>query len=412
MAVELAPHQMKAVREMHNGCILKGDVGSGKSRAALAYYYTKVCGGMPKMPGADYKPMKAPRDLYIITTAKKRDDKEWEKETAPFALGWATDPNGVQVHVDSWNNIGHYDLVTDAFFIFDEQRLVGNGSWVKTFLTIAKHNQWIILSATPGDIWNDYAPVFIANGFYKNRTEFVQRHIEFSRFAKYPKIQRYHDTAHLERLRAHILVDMPHERHTARHTFIIPVDYDKDSFNTIVKDRWHIYENRPIKDVAEMFILMRKLVNSDISRLGEIMKLLEKHPKLIVFYNHNHELNTLRTLATTLDYPMGEWNGHKHEEIPKADKWLYLVQYTAGSEGWNCIETDAIAFYSLTYSYKAFHQSKGRIDRMNTTFQDLYYYVLRSSSQIDTAIWKSLMSKKDFNAKAYTKKLWENYTPF
>lgn len=408
MAVELDPHQLKAIREMHNGSILKGAPGTGKSRTALMYFYTKVAKGMPLTNIAPYKPMENPKDIYIITTAKKRDDKDWEKEAANFPLGWATDPNGVQLHVDSWNNIMDYDHVTDAFFIFDEQRLVGSGAWVKAFLKIAKQNQWIVLSATPGDNWMDYIPVFVANGFYKNRTAFLERHAVWSRYSKFPKVERYMEQGHLERLRASILVEMPYKSHTIRHVATVPVDYDDETFKRVIKDRWHIYEDRPLKNAAELFILMRKIVNSDPSRLGAIMELLEKHPKLIVFYNFDYELNALRVLANTLNYPVGEWNGHKHQPIPKEDKWLYLVQYTAGAEGWNCIETNAITFFSLTYSYKVFEQSKGRTDRMNTPFVDLYYYILRSSSKIDTAIWKALMSKKDFNMRAYAKNIWDS----
>lgn len=403
MAVKLHPHQTEAVKKMHNGSILTGDVGTGKSITSLAYYYIRVCGGMPRMPGVEYKKMTRPKDVYIITTAKKRNDLDWEDEGGKFGLGRESNENGVQLHVDSWNNISNYEHVTDAFFIFDEQRLVGSGAWVKAFLKIAKQNEWVMLSATPGDNWMDYIPVFIANGYYKNRTEFIRRHVVFNQYSKFPKVERYTEQFLLNRLRDQILVDMPYERHTARHISNILVDYNVDSYQRAAKDRWHIYEERPLKDVAELFALLRKIVNTDPSRLGALMKLLEKHPKLIVFYNFNYELDMLRTLARTLNYPVGEWNGHKHQSVPTGEKWLYLVQYTAGSEGWNCVTTNAIAFWSLNYSWRIFHQSQGRIDRLNTPFIDLYYYVFRSASQIDTGIWKALMTKKTFNEKPFIK---------
>lgn len=412
MVLSLYPHQTDAIRKMHNGSILTGDVGTGKSITALAYFYMHVCGGIPKMKGVDYKPMERPTDLYIITTAKKRDSREWDKDALMFNLGYTTDPNGVTVHVDSWNNIDQYELVDGAFFIFDEQRLVGSGAWAKAFQKIAAKNQWVVLSATPGDVWMDYVPVFVAHGFYRNRTDFIDRHVEYDRFAKFPKVKKYHNVERLEGLRRKILVDMPYERHTIRKTENVGVEYDKALLDRVIEDRWHIYEERPIKDVAEMYQLMRKVVNSDLSRLGALMKLSEKHPRLIVFYNFNYELDILRTLGGILGIEVKEWNGQKHEPVPTSDRWLYLVQYTAGSEGWNCITTDAIAFYSLTYSYKAFHQAKGRIDRLNTPYTNLYYYVFRSNSKIDQAIWRSLMEKKNFNSKAWTTKLWESYTPF
>lgn len=403
MAVDLYPHQIKAIQEMHNGCILKGDVGTGKTMTALGYFYMKVCGGMPKMPGVDEQPMKTPKDIYVITTAKKRDDLDWEKEAAYFPISRDSGGDGVQIHVDSWNNISQYELVDDAFFIFDEQRLVGSGAWVKAFLEIASKNEWIVLSATPGDVWMDYIPVFVANGFYKNRTEFIRRHVVFSRFSKFPKVERYVEQYHLETLRARVQVEMPYERHTIRVIRNFIVQYNKELYDRVVKDRWNIYEDRPIKNSAELFQTMRKVVNSDISRQGAIMKLLESHPKLIVFYNFNYELEMLRIIAKVMNYPIGEWNGKKHEPVPGGDKWLYIVQYTAGAEGWNCTTTDAMAFYSLNYSYKVNHQSKGRIDRLDTPFRELYYYILRSAAPIDTAITQSIAMKKNFNEKKFVK---------
>lgn len=412
MAIDLMPHQSDAIRNMHNGSVLTGDVGTGKSITGIAYWYIVSCGGMPNFKSTNYMPMTRPKDLYVITTAKKRDGKEWEEDALHFNIGHNISPtNGVRLTVDSWNNIADYELVTDAFFIFDEQRLVGSGKWTKIFQKIAKNNEWIVLSATPGDVWMDYVPIFVANGFYKNKTEFIDRHVEFDRYSPFLKVKKYHNVERLERLREKVLVDMPFERHTIRKTETINVTYDQELFDLAYNDRWHVYEQRPIKDVAELYRVLRKIVNSDMSRLGAIMMLLEKHPKLIVYYNFNYELDILRTLAGTVGIEVGEWNGKKHDTVPTGDRWLYLVQYTAGAEGWNCITTDAIAFYSLTYSYKAFHQSKGRIDRLNTPFELLHYYVLRSASKVDQAIWLALMKKKNFNAAAWSKKIWEVIAP-
>lgn len=407
MKVELGQHQITAIKEMKNGCILKGDVGSGKSRAALGYYTTKVCGGILPINGRDPVPFKTPKDIYIITTAKKRDDLEWESECSAFGYSTKRDSsfNSVQVKVDSWNNISKYTEIKDAFFIFDEQRLVGNGTWVKSFIRLSKANQWIMLSATPGDAWVDYIPVFVANGYYRNRTEFIRRHVVYNHHAKFPKIERYVDTGTLQKLRKQILVDMPYARHTNRKVKNVFVDYDKSSFERLTKDRWHIYEDRPIREVSELFALMRRLVNSDFSRLGATMELTEKHPKLIIFYNFDFELEMLRTLGTTLNIPIAEWNGHKHEKIPAGDRWLFLVQYTAGAEGWNCVTTDAMIFYSLNYSWRLTEQAKGRIDRLNTPYTDLYYYMIRSVSMIDQGIVRALTAKKNFNESAFAKEI-------
>jgi hypothetical protein len=391
---------------MHNGCVVTGGVGSGKSITALAYYYTKVADGRLRINGVgeDEAP-KRPIDVYIVTTAKKRDSKEWEGEAARFRISREREASIAQIKltVVSWNEVINYVDVKDAFFIFDEQRLVGYGAWVKAFLKIAKSNQWILLSATPGDTWMDYAAIFIAHGFYKNITEFRGQHVKYSNHTSFPKIEAYLEVSRLEAYRRQVLVDMPFHRHTTRFVESIIVDYDKKLFDTVWEDRWNPFEGEPIKDVAEMFRVGRRISNQDPSRLNAIMRLLEKHPRLIVFYNFDYELEMLRTIGNVLNVPQAEWNGHKHQEIPDTEKWLYLVQYTAGAEGWNCVTTDAMAFYSLNYSYKIWEQAQGRIDRMNTPFVELHYYVVRSAAKIDILINKALTQKRNFNERKYVK---------
>lgn len=400
--ISLRDYQIDAVNNMRNGCILCGGVGSGKSRTSLAYYY-KEQGGV--LGTTEYVRMQKPKDLYIITTARKRDTKEWEGELVPFLM--STDPSvSIYKHtivIDSWNNIQKYKDVTGAFFIFDEQRVVGSGAWVKAFLKIARGNDWILLSATPGDTWQDYIPVFIANGFYKNKTQFNQEHVIFSRFSKYPKVDRYVNTGRLIRLRNRILVDMDFKRETISHHEDVYVRYDTGMYRDIGRTRWDPYKNQPIENAAGLCYIWRRVVNSDVSRQIALLELFEKHPKMIVFYNFDYELDILKGLYYGPDVEIAEWNGHKHQPIPEGDSWVYLVQYTAGAEGWNCIRTDTIVFYSQNYSYKIMQQSAGRIDRLNTPFRDLYYYHLKSRSGIDLAISKALKEKKNFNETKFAK---------
>lgn len=388
--------------KLESGSILCGGVGSGKSRTAIAYYFCRECGGTIGEDG-ELGAMKNPKNLYIITTARKRDTCDWERECAPFLL--STHPEscywGVEVHVDSWNNVKKYVNVVDSFFIFDEQRVVGSGSWVEVFLDIAKRNRWILLSATPGDTWSDYIPVFIANGFYRTRTEFIKRHVVYSRFAKYPKVERYLETGRLERLRSKILVSMPFARDTVRHYEDVFVEYDASMYECISKKRWNLFENKPIRNASEACLTLRKLVNKDPSRVMAIEELLKTHPKAIIFYNYDYELDELRQMCKRNSIEHGELNGHRHDSLPKTDRWVYLVQYTAGAEGWNCIKTDTIIFYSLNYSYKIMEQSAGRIDRLNTPYKDLYYYRIRSKSSIDNAIFSCLTKKRRFNEKVF-----------
>jgi hypothetical protein len=395
MSNELYPHQRVAVNKMHDGCVLAGNVGSGKSLAALAYYVEKVCGGSLDRS----TPMSTPTDLLIITTAKKRDSLDWFDEALHFGL--FQDPalsyGNVNILVDSWQNIQKYKDIQDHFIILDEQKLVGTGVWVKAFLRMAKHNQWIMLSATPADTWMDYVPLLIAKGYYRNRTDFIEQHVIWSFNGRYRKIRGFFGVRHLERLRSEILVEMPHERHTVRHLVTRSVLFDSPTFDSVWKRRWNVYEGKPLIDVAEMHRVGRKVVNSDPSRLDAIVELGRKHPRMIIFYNFDYELELLRTLMPKMDICVAEWNGHRHEEIPETERWLYLVQYQAGAEAWNCTATDTVVYYSLTYSHKLFEQSQGRIDRLDTPFDDLYYYILMSDSRIDKLIWKALVAKKNFH---------------
>jgi hypothetical protein len=390
MSVSLYPHQEDAVKQLANGKILWGGVGTGKSRTAAAYYMRNEA------------PLR--KDVYVITTAKKRDSLDWIKEFARFGVTIERSPIAGKLTVDSWNNIAKYKNVRGAFFIFDEQRLVGSGAWTKAFEFIAKHgNTWILLSATPGDVWMDYMSVFIANGFYKNRTDFKDQHVEYDPYAKFPKIKNYKNVTKLKEFRRQLLVHMPYERHTTRVSQNILVEYDRDLLKTVMSERWNPYEERPIRSLAEYFYLMRKVVYSHPSRLGAVRKVLGRHPKLIIFYNFDYELENLRKFSEF--YPVAEWNGHKHEPLPGGDQWIYLVQYTAGSEGWNCTTTDATLFYSLTYSYKQWHQAHGRIDRLNTPFSLLHYYVLLSEAGIDGAVMESLKTKHSFNEVRFAKNM-------
>lgn len=398
----LYDHQRQAIDRMFSGCIVNGGVGSGKSRVSLFYYF-KENGGW--IEGSDYKPMKNPQDLYIITTAAKRDKLEWEGELSYFRL--CKDPAlnyyKNKVVIDSWNNIKKYVAIEKAFFIFDEDRVCGSGAWVKAFYKIAAKNNWIILSATPGDQWSDYIPVFIANGFYRNKTEFAREHVIFSRFTKYPKIEHYINTGRLLRQRNQILIDMDFERHTVPHHEDVYVRYDISQYKDAIRTRWDPFKKEPMQQASTLCYVLRRIVNTDESRQTAVMELAERHPRMIIFYNFDYELDILKNLYYGEDVVIAEWNGHKHESIPDCEKWIYLVQYTAGCEGWNSIKTDTIIFYSQNYSYKVMQQASGRIDRLNTPFKDLYYYHLKTRSGIDLAISKALSQKKQFNESRWVK---------
>ena len=387
---------------MHNGCILCGGTGSGKSVTSLAYYF-KGCGGQV-IPTIGK--MKNPKDLYVITTARKRDSGEWLGDMSHFLISPYEEctPYKMKVIIDSWNNIKKYDEVTNSFFIFDEQRVVGYGSWTKSFLKIAKNNEWILLSATPGDTYSDYMPVFIANGFYKNKTEFTREHCVYSRYSKFPQIERYINTGRLNRLRRIVLVDMPYEKPAEQHHFDIFCDYDKLAYKELCRTRFNIDTGEPIENASEFCYELRKICNSDISRINFVLDMHKKVDRIIIFYNFDYELEALLNAPYDDGVVVAQWNGHIHEEVPrKCSRWIYLVQYAAGAEAWNCILTDTMIFYSQNYSYKMTTQAAGRIDRLTTPYSDLNYYHLKSKSGIDLAISKSLSEKKKFNETKFDK---------
>ena len=398
--------QMDAVNKLRNGSVLCGGVGSGKSRTGL-YYYFKENGG--SFVNQEYIPMKNPQDLYIITTAMKRDTYEWDSEIANYRLSTDSKKNELynnKIVIDSWNNIKKYSDVTGAFFLFDEQRVCGSGAWVKSFLKVAKNNNWILLSATPGDSFEDYIPLFIANGFYKNKTEFAREHIVYSRFTKYPQIDRYLNTGRLIRLRDKILVDIDFERSTVSHHSDVYCKYDIPKYKDVTRNRWDPFKNEPISQASQLCYILRRIVNTDESRVIALMEILEKTPRAIIFYNFDYEREMLLHLLSDdeyVGYEIAEWSGHAHQPVPNSERWIYLCQYTAGNSGWNCIKTDTIIFFSQNYSYKVMEQACGRIDRLNTPFKDLYYYHLKSRSGIDLAISKALDKKKKFKERKFTK---------
>lgn len=381
--VHLYPHQEDAVKKLHNGSILCGGVGSGKSRTALAYFWTRECGG-------SLSPLKRKDKtrLIIITTARKRDTGEWQDEADIF---------GLKPEIDSWNNIKKYTDEVGSFFIFDEQRVVGSGVWVKSFLKIVKRNHWILLTATPGDTWMEYVPVFVANGFYRNRYDFTQQHVVWSRWSKFPKVSNYYNEGILVRHRRSILVDMPFIKHTEPEHINVFLPYDEEKSRDVIRRRWNPFTDEPLKDAGDLCRCLRKIANEDPSRIEEVKKILKEKKRAIVFYNFDYELEALRKLPTNVK----EWNGHNHDSLPESDEWVYLVQYTAGAEGWNCTTCDTIIFFSQSYSYKQMIQAAGRIDRMNTPYTKLYYYHLTSRSKIDLAISKALKAKKNFNEREF-----------
>lgn len=407
MPKTLLPHQKEAIELLRTGSILQGGVGSGKSLTSLVYFFKSQGGSIGDGEIHPEPSSKKCKDLYIITTARKRDSLDWEKEATALYITKDRDTsiNNIKLTVDSWNNIKKYVDVENAFFIFDEQKVVGSGTWAKTFVKIARKNDWILLTATPGDTWSDYIAVFVANGFYRNRTAFMREHVVYSSFTMFPKIVRYLDEEKLERLKRKITIVMNYERKTVHHKIDVLVPYDDKQLRRVAKDRWNIFKDEPIKNAAEACYVMRKVVNKNEHRIHALERISKIHGRLIVFYNFDYELEMLRQYGDSLNYPVAEYNGHLHEDLPTGGQWLYYVQYTSGAEAWNCITTNAIVFFSANYSYKIVTQASGRIDRWNTPYTDLYYYFIITDSLIDHGIIEAQKNKTEFNERRFTREL-------
>lgn len=400
----LKPEQQEAVDKLQSGMILVANTGAGKSRTGI-YWYFKENGGA--FINDDYQPMKDPKDLYIITTANKRDTHDWDRELSLYLL--STDPEVNYYHnkvvVNSWQQIAKYKDISDAYFLFDEDHLTGSGAWVKTFLRIAQHNKWIILTATPGDKYEDYGPVFVANGYFRSIYEFKQKHLVYDYRPGWPRFVKCIGTTRLDRLKQRIIVRMNYEHDAEVHEKDILCEFDKELYKVVVKRRWDPYRNAPIENASQFCYCLRKITNLDESRIEACKQIVNEKNRVIIFYNHDPELELLKSVYWGKDISVAELNGHAHEAIPSTPKWVYLVNYAAGAEAWECTKTDTVIFYSLNYSYKTMVQAAGRIDRRNTPFSDLYYYRLKSRAPIDLAIEKCLKEKKTFNENTFAQAL-------
>lgn len=386
--------QTQAIQDLRSGFILRGGVGSGKSRTSLAYILTSEYNG---------------RDIYIITTAKKRDTHEWDQEAA--ILGWQVDGpcwDNMTLTIDSWNNTKKYKDVKNAFFIFDEQKTSGGGAWAKTFLKIAKSNGWLLLSATPGDRWMDFWPIFVANGFYKNKTEFLDQHVMFRPFTTFPQISGYKHVKKLEFLLRSISVGIDVEKHVTWHEEDVYCDYNRALYQQIVKTRCDPKTLEPYDSMTGMVWGLRRLVNGSQGRLEALERVCRDHERVIVFYTTNFELEMLGHWLNKNDILWHQYNGQVHEPIPNTRRrWVYLVNYMSGAEGWECASADTVVLFSTNYSWRTLEQCKGRIDRRNTPWDILYAYHFVSIAPIDKAIRTANHNKEMFNEQAWASKLVE-----
>lgn len=379
--IVLDEKQEKALAELKpSGSILVGATGSGKSIVGLEWYRRK----------------RSTLPLLVITTAKKKDSNEWIEEAAKLDIH--------NIEVVSWNTIQKYVSINNHVVIFDEHRAIGYGEWAKSFIAIAKNNDWIILTATPGDDWMDFAAVFIAEGFYRNRTAFLNAHVEWNPWVRYPKVLKWHNVWQLIEYRNLITTTLDYQRSALLHTFNIVTEYDKEAYTRALKTRWNPFNDEPIRNAAELCYCLRRISNETTSKLDILGEIFDAKKKLILFYNFKYELEMIRTWCSKNEILLREWNGEKHQDLPNGKSWIYAVQFIAGSEAWNCTSTDTLVFFSQNYSYRLMAQAAGRIDRRNTPYEHLYYYRLFTNSTIDNAINEALERKGKFNERLFYEK--------
>ena len=387
--IKLLKYQEEAIQKLHSGSVLYGATGSGKSLTGLAYYMR--CWSH--------------LDLYIITTSKKRNAGEWEEEIAKLGC---PPPKAI----DSWNRLKNYRMVSDAFFLFDEHKVGGHGKWAQSMITIAKKNKWILLTATPGDVWDDYASIFIANEFVKNKTTWNEDFCIFDRISKYPKIIGYQREDVLKNMRDAVLVPMEYQSEKVPIPYVIPykVDHEEEAYVLARRKSLRHPEMRAFRNTSAMFAYMRMNLPDKESKIQALADVLKKEPKAIIFYNFTPEKYEIENAARQVNIPFFQYNGQIKDNVPDGDTWVYAVQYTAGAEAWNCITCRTVIFYSMNYSYKVMTQAKGRIDRCNSPFDELhYYYFISPDFEIDQEILNALTRKEKFNEEALANKHFIGY---
>lgn len=139
-------------------------------------------------------------------------------------------------------------------------------------------------------------------------------------------------------------------------------------------------------------------------KLEAFKDLLEStNDRLIVFYNFNNELDTLKHVCDALGRAYSIINGQVKDLYAYENKRdsVTLVQYQAGAMGLNLQKSCRICYFSPPLSSELFEQSKKRIHRLGQQNTCFYYY-LTCKSSIEEKIYKTLEMRCD-----YTNKLFE-----
>lgn len=144
----------------------------------------------------------------------------------------------------------------------------------------------------------------------------------------------------------------------------------------------------------------RQLCNSKDKQQAFIDLINSINDRVVVFYNFDSELDTLKTLVK--DRPIAEVNGHTNTEqiYHDNDNCVLFVQYQAGARGLNLQDGNKIIYYSLTLSSDLFEQSKKRIHRIGTKYP-CFYWILQTKDSVEESIYKSLNRQEDYNEELF-----------
>lgn len=274
------------------------------------------------------------------------------------------------------------------------------------------------LSATPfSNSYIDVAPYLILAGFYKNKSQFLKRHIKHfdkyfapitgpgtgivaksyfkdpdlitKRFESikvsidtsqyYPKVERFHIKSHLN-------------KDTATQYRQIKLDY-----------KHHINYEYPIQARTEQ---QRLISNHDYEKDLQLLKILQwrkniKQAPVLIFYQYSSSLANLLQVLTQ-SYPLYKIkiiNGNHRlnfEQAPSNPDTIILIQYQAGGEGLDWQWSNLSIFYEAPVQYEKLVQARGRNVRDKSIMKRVYHYELESANTIDSERWNIMKHHKDF----------------
>ena len=170
--------------------------------------------------------------------------------------------------------------------------------------------------------------------------------------------------------------------------------------HTFEAHREEIYTKTLVGDTTLTKMLYeRQLCGSyNANKLEALKDLLESSDdRIIIFYNFNNELDSIKELCEELNRPVSEVNG----QVKDLTNWneqnntVLLGQYQAASMGLNLQQANKIIYFTPPLSSELFEQSKKRISRIGQT-RNCFYYLLICKNSIEEKIYKTLEERRDF----------------